>query len=202
MENQLNTPGMREFASGYYVTCDGRVFTKRYGRLIQMKPSVTKGYLWVRVVMPNGTRKVWRINRAVACAWIGSPPSPKHEARHKDGNRRNNTVENLAWATTRENAADRLSHGTQTLGNGHPNSKLTAGKVALIRSSKDADSVLAHRFGVSVDTVRYARKGRSWKHVSVPTVTRNDLSQRGAQVAAGKALAAVLRPIVEAGGIR
>ena len=46
------------------------------------------------------------IHQLVARAFLGLPPSPQHtQVNHKDGNRNNNTVQNLEYATPAENTA-------------------------------------------------------------------------------------------------
>lgn len=52
-------------------------------------------------------------NRAVALAFLGPPPTPQHEAAHNDGNKSNNWVGNIRWATPKENTADSIRHGTK-----------------------------------------------------------------------------------------
>jgi hypothetical protein len=48
----------------------------------------------------------------VALAFIGTPPSPKHEAAHADGNPLNNRPSNISWSTHAENEQDKRRHGT------------------------------------------------------------------------------------------
>lgn len=56
------------------------------------------------------------VHRLVCTAFHGRPPSSEHKCvAHWDGNRRNNKVENLRWATYPENLADALRHGTTKL---------------------------------------------------------------------------------------
>jgi len=52
------------------------------------------------------------VHRLVALAFIGPPPSPKHEAAHWDGNPLNNRASNIRWATRSENEQDKRRHGT------------------------------------------------------------------------------------------
>ena len=43
------------------------------------------------------------IHRIVALTFLGAPPTPKHQVNHKDGNKTNNHISNLEWATVSEN---------------------------------------------------------------------------------------------------
>lgn len=72
-----------------------------------LKPSIDgKGYKCVILCM-NGTRKVCKIHRLVAIAFI---PNPNNYpiVNHKDENKINNNVNNLEWCTNKYN----LNYGT------------------------------------------------------------------------------------------
>lgn len=59
------------------------------------------GYLDV-FVRVGGARKKYRAHRLVAAAFLPNPEGKK-EVNHKNGNRKDNRVENLEWCTGREN---------------------------------------------------------------------------------------------------
>ena len=69
------------------------------------------GYRVYKLVTPNGKERFWG-HRLVLGAFIGPPPSEKHQTAHTDGNRLNNHVSNLRWATSVENGADTVRHGS------------------------------------------------------------------------------------------
>ncbi len=94
-----------------------RVIEYRYGKKRIWKgkikkPTVTKkGYL--KVGLFKGKQKVTReIQRIVAETFIENPLK-KEQVNHIDGNKKNNSVENLEWVTPRENTL----HSIYTLGN-------------------------------------------------------------------------------------
>lgn len=67
-----------------------------------LKGEITeKGYIRVSL-HKNGFRKVFRVHRLVAQAFIPNPLN-KPQINHKDGNKLNNCVDNLEWATNKEN---------------------------------------------------------------------------------------------------
>src|SRR5690606_21072092 len=70
-----------------------------------------KGYLQVGLYLGG---KVYKqlIHRLVCEAFHGEPPTPEHEVAHWDGDRSNNAVGNLRWATPAENMSDKKRHGT------------------------------------------------------------------------------------------
>jgi hypothetical protein len=69
------------------------------------------GYPSVRLVFPDGTRKRVAVHRMVAEAFLSPRPSPEHEIRHLNGDRKDNRARNLKWGTRSENAQDRVQHG-------------------------------------------------------------------------------------------
>jgi hypothetical protein len=121
-----------------------------------------------------------RINRLVATVFIGPPPSRVHQSAHWDGNKINNRLSNIRWATPQENSDDKLRHGTVYQGDKHDRAILTAKKVLLIRSlhanhmaKRRAQGrvrpyrgffvILAARHHVSVATILDVMRLRSWK---------------------------------------
>jgi len=68
-------------------------------------------YLLYRLHKNGNTRSVYA-HRLVAETFLGLPPFPKAEVAHGDGNRLNNHVSNLRWATHLENIQDAVRHGT------------------------------------------------------------------------------------------
>jgi hypothetical protein len=82
-----------------------------------------RGRVMSPVEMPSGYRIVtlWRngkqrtalVHRLVLLAFVGEPPRST-EALHADGNRENNSIENLSWGTHSENQLDQVEHGTHS----------------------------------------------------------------------------------------
>lgn len=79
---------------------------KRYGRFIKkgklfVLSENSRGYLSV-TLSHNGKSYSKFVHRLVAEAFIPNPAN-KPQVNHIDGNRKNNTVDNLEWATQSEN---------------------------------------------------------------------------------------------------
>lgn len=94
------------FPDEYMVSSDGRVFSKRKNKLL--KPNTDKyGYLYY-VLCVCGERKTVKAHRLVGNAFIennGNRPT----INHKNGDRKDNRVENLEWATWKEQKNDPLT---------------------------------------------------------------------------------------------
>ena len=65
------------------------------------------------------------IHSLVLEAFVGPRPAG-HQAAHGDGDRRNNSLGNLRWATGSENEADKDRHGTRLTGARTPNGRKTS----------------------------------------------------------------------------
>ena len=60
------------------------------------------GYIFVNILMPDGSRKQIAKHRIVAEVYIPNPDG-KPEVNHIDGNKMNNDISNLEWCTSSEN---------------------------------------------------------------------------------------------------
>lgn len=88
---------IRQTAGDYFVSNYGRVISLKLTKPRIMKPFNCNGYLYVSI---DGHDR--RIHRLVATAFIPNPEGKKI-VHHKDGNKQNNKVSNLEWATASEN---------------------------------------------------------------------------------------------------
>ncbi len=93
----------------YYISNHGQVKSLRFGKGKIMKPYLTtKGYFRIGILV-NGKQKMYKIHRLVANAFIENPCN-KSTVNHKDGDKTNNHMNNLEWATQKEN----LQHAWRT----------------------------------------------------------------------------------------
>jgi hypothetical protein len=102
------------------------------GRIIKQEVG-NSGYLEL-ALGPKVARKRYLVHRLVLRAFVGEPPTPEHWVAHNDGRRLNNSIENLRWATPKENQSDKRLHGTHLEGEKVPWSKVTGSQVTDIRS--------------------------------------------------------------------
>jgi hypothetical protein len=106
------------------------VGAKRYPAGFVVKPKPHKrGYL----VYSLNNRDILA-HRLVALAFLGAPPSDRHEVAQEDGSRTNNHWRNLSWKLPVDNQADRKRHGTYTVGEACPSAKLTNVEAEEIRT--------------------------------------------------------------------
>lgn len=91
---------------------DGRGGTRRVGGKALKTFDQGKGYQGVNL-LKEGKQKRHLIHRLVLEAFVGPCPEGM-ECRHLNGDPTDNRLENLCWGTPRENADDRIRHGTNS----------------------------------------------------------------------------------------
>ena len=155
--------GSYSVSSAGRVRSEDRVITERTtgirkrlrGRV--RKLTMHKGYPHLKLSMP-GTLAWVPVHRLVALAFLGAPPTQRHEVAHDDGNRANCSLGNLRWDTRTGNMRDKVRHGTHNRGEAHPNCRLTAEEIAQIRASTASHAETAARFGTTADYVQKVRR--------------------------------------------
>lgn len=146
----------------------GRSYTRSYKpRMRKIHTSPKRRYPFVSF-SEGGKRHNFELHRLVALAFLG--PLPKGgQTRHLDGDTRNNRIDNLAYGTVAENAADRDLHGTALRGEDCPWAKLDEAGVREIRRRVAAGEVqrrLAEEFGVAPMAISRAVRGERWGHIA------------------------------------
>ena len=127
------------------------------------------GYLYAWLYT-NGSGKQWLVHRLVLTVFVGPMPTEMHGA-HLSGEKSDNRLSNLVWATPAENASHRKLHGTESIGERNPQAKITEKDVTAIRaqyrpwSRTHSCHAIGKRYGLSYQTVWDIVKHRHWKHV-------------------------------------
>lgn len=138
----------------------------RYGRVLALRAD-PDGYVRANLAAPGTGRRQVLVHRLVLEAFVG--PGPGLQAAHWNGDPADNRLENLRWATARQNCQDKRRHGTYHEGSRHPRSRLTEPKVFRLKrdfaSSGRTMADWAAEFGVSPAAIADALHGRTWTHV-------------------------------------
>ena len=170
-----NIKGVRK---DYYVSSIGEVMSMCSGRPFIMKSSpLPTGYMRVTLRDNDGKAVSFFVHRLVAIAWVLNPDN-KPEVNHYNGNKEDNTSENLEWVTPKENIAHARKAGliVPIKGSAHWNSKLNEGKVKeikkILRKKKSGEikitqNQIADMFGTTRGTIEGISSGLVWKHVSI-----------------------------------
>ena len=164
-----------------------------------LNPSTTsKGYR--RISLCDGcVEKSYSVTRLVLAAFAGPCPDGM-EAAHLNGDPGDNSIENLAWVTHRENESHKRLHGTTCCGSKNGNSKLTAKQVMaiLVRLKNGERGVaLAAEYGITPTTISDIGRGKTWTYVGG---TRRTNPNRGIKNGRSKLTEEQVRQIREVAG--
>lgn len=99
---------------GYQVSNEGRVrshdkvttsarFPERHWKDRIIKQKWQNGRARVDLWKENGEHKTLQVHRLMGFAFLGEPTDPSMTINHKDGNPRNNTLDNIEWMTLGDN---------------------------------------------------------------------------------------------------
>lgn len=91
--------------SGLYATRDGRIYSKRIHKYLNLSLNERSGYLQVHL-----DKKTYRVNRIIAITFLENPNNLPCVG-HRDNNRTNNRVDNLYWCTHKENTQQCIRDG-------------------------------------------------------------------------------------------
>lgn len=158
----------------YSITNTGDVISYKYGKKKLLK-KIDSGRGYYGAELWNGSsssRKL--IHRLVAEAFIPNPEN-KPQVNHKDGNKLNNNVSNLEWATVKENNQHARATGLcKCFGERHHRAKLSSIMVNEMRldySNGKSINMLTERYNVSSATIRRILSGKIWKDLPIQEYT-------------------------------
>lgn len=137
----------------------------------ELKQRINKPEFYPQVSLKKGKNwKVEKVHALVLEAFVGPRPMTpsKHDGCHNDGNRQNNNLLNLRWATRKENVADSIKHGTYVRGTKQGACKLTDDQVIEMRRKYEngiSCAKLAKLYGISKPNAHRIVTRVSWKHI-------------------------------------
>jgi hypothetical protein len=133
---------------------DGTVFGLK-GK--PLKHRIDKGYVKVR--LPEGW---YPLHRLLALKFIPNPEG-KAQVNHKDGNKLNNSLDNLEWVTHQENLYHAMDNGLHHWGR----TKIKSSDGIIYSSQAEAARALSTHQGNIARALRTKGKcaGRTWEYV-------------------------------------
>lgn len=152
----------------YFFPDDNRLAASRVGEILNvktgkyLKPIFNKSNRATIIITSPGIKpKAYKYSRILARTFIGRPKRlvnikfKKLEVNHKDGNTRNNKIDNLEWVTSKEN----ILHSNRILGN------RTNTKAVLVKSLINGNT---NKFNTLAECAEYfnINKATLWKHLT------------------------------------
>ncbi len=147
----------------YFVSEDGNVF--RNGK--QLKPKIDKDGYKIVAVWKNNKPQYFRIHRMVGELYIPNMEN-KEEINHWDGNKFNNHVNNLRWATSLENIQHKLTILNIGYGETSSNHILKESDILEIKKlyqNKLTQKEIAKKYNVSRSCIWGILNNKTWKKI-------------------------------------
>lgn len=137
----------------------GRILKQRYDRA---------GYIRVKL-SKNSTSKLVTLHRLLAVNFIDNPYN-KPNVNHIDGDKSNNSLDNLEWCTQKENVQHSFKTGLSKARKGEKNnlSKLKENDIKEIRKlhrQKMTQTEISKMFNVSIANISEIVNYKTWKEV-------------------------------------
>jgi hypothetical protein len=158
------------YGDRYEVSNLGRVRNVKTGKYLKGELH-SKGYLRVQLYGEDRKNKRYFVHRLVGLAFIPNPDN-KPQVNHKDGNKQNNEVTNLEWATVQENGQHASDTGLLNVRKGEDKSTqaiLDEDRVREMRqlhaTGKYSTAEIGRMFGVSQSRSWLIINRKAWKHV-------------------------------------
>lgn len=131
-------------------------------RYLSLRPD-HHGYVTV-----NLEETYYKLHRLVLTVFVGPPPEGRVEGAHRNGNKTDNRVENLYWATPKQNGEDNARLGVSK-GERHGGAVLNEDSVRCIRALAEgggfSQTQIARAFNTQQSTVSQIVHRKAWAHV-------------------------------------
>lgn len=155
---QVSNLGRIKTLDCFIVEKNGKI--KRKGQKILKQSFTSTGYLMV-----NLRGKYFKVHRLVALAFLPNPEN-KPQINHIDGNPLNNRLENLEWATPKENIEHAINTGLII----RPKDLLNESDVVSAYTKKETVSSLAMKFQTTKAVIRGILKRNNIKIHTKPSL--------------------------------
>lgn len=158
-----------EVKDRYYINSKGELFTN--DGQDKMRDSLKNGYIKNSLVLKDGTSKFYFRHRLVMICFNFIDNYQELQVNHKDGNKLNNTLNNLEWCTNSENHIHALQLGLAIplKGEDNPASKLKEAQVIDIIQdllNHVPYSVICKKYNCSKSTISAIKNKRNWTYLT------------------------------------
>ena len=157
--------------SAYMVSNYGRVksfIIHKDGKLLNTSVANRNGYVGVHLYK-DGKKTQFSVHRLVAEAFIPNPKN-KPQINHLNGDKTDNRVDNIEWATASENTKHSFANGLQVVlrGENAGSAKLSSHQVRRIKLMLELGTKhveIAKMFPVQSSQITRIASGERWAHI-------------------------------------
>lgn len=175
MERRLHDfiPELKDY---YTVTSDGEFYSDNSGKMkTRNKPGTD--YQIINFQQINGKKKTFRAHRLVLMAFNPVENMSQLEVNHKDGDKRNNALDNLEWCTSSDNQKHAYRTGLHQSRKGEKSnfSKLSeedVKKVFELRKQGLTQQKIAEEVGCTRSNISYILNKKTWQIESSTTISQ------------------------------
>lgn len=158
-----------EVKDRYFINKAGELFTD-YGEK-RMKEALKNGYVKNSLVLNDGTSKFYFRHRLVMRCFSPREDYDELQVNHIDGNKLNNSLENLEWCTNQENRihAVKIGLAASLKGENNPASKLLESQVIdIIHDLLDhvPYSQIMAKYNCSKSAISAIKNKRNWRYLT------------------------------------
>lgn len=155
----------------YKVSSDGRI--KNTETKKELSTNTIDRYWYCQICLSHKAKKYVRtLHTLVARAFIPNPEN-KPQVNHKDGNKLNNNVSNLEWATNQENIIHAYKtglHDNVAIGSKHGMNKFSEDQIRkvcrLLEEAELSIKKISEKTKVPKATIHDIISGNYWTHIS------------------------------------
>lgn len=94
---------INDISTSYYITADGKCYNSNTGKYLKGQEHYKTHYISYNLTLPDGSKKRCYAHRLVAQAYLQPQHKNQTEVNHIDGDKTNNSINNLEWVTPQEN---------------------------------------------------------------------------------------------------
>ena len=158
-----------EVKDRYFINKAGELFTDDGKR--KMKDALKNGYVKNCLTLKDGTQRFYFRHRLVMLCFCPREDSDQLQVNHKDGNKLNNTFDNLEWCTNQENRihAVKLGLAASLKGEDNPANKFLESQIIDIIHdllNHVPYSQICEKYGCSKSTVSAIKNKRNWRYLT------------------------------------
>jgi hypothetical protein len=170
MEKKLITICKHPLKYNYYVTEEGHVWSEYSNKYIRELPD-KNGYLKVRLSsldLPKGKQHAYSVHRLVLENFQPIENMENMQVNHKDGDKNNNSLQNLEWVTCQENIQHAIDNNLRAKINGAAilNEEQVKEIIQRLLSHQETYKQISLDYGVCEETIARIKRKELWKKLT------------------------------------